>query len=129
MGNLRLNGRLVLIGAYLISPTIRLAATTYTDNHTVTWDQAGHRLIMNSASNKTFVLPSGSATYIGSRFSFANINTGRLTIQAAANNYIDDSSLSGADYCDTDLIADITLELVSATRWHIVSANATWVTT
>jgi hypothetical protein len=125
------NGRLVSDSGELISdPNIKYKSTTYTDNHTVTLAQTGETLVMNSSNNKTFTLPSVSASDIGTRYTFANENTGRVTIQTADSDVISDSAGGGTIYSDTNgPAAQITIELVSATEWAIIGADGTWTTT
>lgn len=123
------NGRKVWIEPWIIDPNITAGSKTFTDDHTVSLEDRGFDHVMNSATNKTFTLPSVGEPEIGVPFTFKNINTGRLTIQAADSDVIDDSSAGGTIYSDTDNIASLTLKLVSATKWQIDGANGAWVTT
>lgn len=123
------NGRKVLIEPWIIDPNITRGSRTFTDNYIVSLEDRGYDLIMNSTSNKTFTLPSVSEAEAGVPFTFKNINIGRLTVQAADSDTIDDSNAGGTIYSDTDNIASITLILVSATKWQIDGANGAWVTT
>lgn len=100
---------------------------TYTDNHTVTESESGSTLVMNSSSDKTFTLPEGTADNLGLTYSFANINTGKLTIQTTGGaDKIADSTAGGYIYSDTDSIAQLTIRLVSANLWVIMGAQGTW---
>lgn len=122
------NGRKVLVEPWIIDPNITYGSKTFTDDHTVSLEDRGYDLIMNSASNKTFTLPSVDEPEIGVEYIFYNINTGRLTIQTADSDTIDDSNAGGTIYSDTDSIASLRVRLVSATEWQ-VSGNGAWVTT
>ena len=102
---------------------------TKTDNYTVLASDFGKTLVMNSTDNKTFALPSVNSANVGNWLTFANINTGRLTIDAADSDIIVDSAAGATIYSDDNSIATITLELVSETRWLITGAHGTWVTT
>ena len=123
------NGVLVEVGAFIVDPSIIYASTTYTGNHTVSLSQTGQTLVMNHTSNFTFSLPSVSADNIGTPFTFANINTGRLTIDAADSDTIADSGAGNTIYSDTDNYAQITLQLMSATQWLVIGSHGTWITT
>jgi len=123
------NGREILFEPMLYQPEKVVKVSTYTDNHTVLITQSGHELVMNSASDKTFTLPSVAAANVGLEYTFTNINTGRLTIDAADSDTIDDSNAGGTIYSDDNTISSITIRLVSSTHWQIVAANGTWTTT
>ena len=124
-----INGVEVSDGSYILNPNIKFKTTTYTDSYTVKLTQTGETLIMNSSSNKTFTLPSVSASDMGVTFTFANINTGKLTIDAADSDIIADSATGATIYSDDDNFSQLTLELVSATRWLVKGAHGTWTTT
>jgi len=100
---------------------------TYTTDHTVTESQSGATLVMNSTGDKTFTLPEGTAANLGLTYTFANINTGKLTIQTTGGaDYIADSTAGGYIESATDTIAQITIRLVAANNWHILGAHGTW---
>jgi hypothetical protein len=105
---------------------------TKTDDYTVTLADRNKTLVMNVATNaKTFSFPSVAATNVGLRYTFAKINTGKLTIDAADSDKIADSGAGDGIYNDQTLevYASITLELISETQWVIVGADGIWVTT
>lgn len=122
------NGRPVLNEVFLYHPRKELKVSTYTDDHTVLKTQSGHVLVMNSASEKTFTLPSVAAADIGLEYTFTNINTGNLIIDPADSDTVDDSSAGETISSGDDSVTSITLRLVSATHWQIVGANGTWAT-
>lgn len=122
------NGRKVLKEPWIIDPNITYGSKTFTDNHTISLEDRGYDLVMNSADNKIFTTPVVSEADIGVEFVCNNINTGRLTVQAAGFQIIDDSTAGGTIYSDTDYVARLYMRLVSATRWQI-SGNGAWVTT
>ena len=123
------NGREILLEPLLYEPEVKGKVSTYTDDHTVLLTQTGHILVMNSTSNKTFTLPSVAAADVGTVYTFINISTGRLTIDAADSDTIDDSNAGGTIYSDDNTIASITIRLVSTTHWQIIGANGAWTTT
>ena len=127
------NGKLVLNEPYILSPTIQDKATTYTDNHTVTLEQTGQLLIMDSGSEKTFTLPSIDASDIGKRFPFASTGAGKCILAPADADTIDDSTASSGHISATSsagVITTISIEVVSVTEYAILQgANGTWTTT
>jgi len=103
---------------------------TKTDTYDVLVADKGKTLVMDAASAKIFNLPSVAAGDIGIWFTFAKVNTGKVTIQAADSDIIADSSAGGTIYDDMITMYDsITLQLVSATQWVITGLDGTWVTT
>lgn len=120
-----LNGVEVISGAYLLECTEEKKVSTYTADHTVTRNQTGHTLVMNSTENKTFTLFTPTAADVGKIFTFANINTGKLTVAAAGDGVTIDGTATSLE-SDDDKLSTLTLELMSATLWHIYSARGTW---
>lgn len=108
-----------------------LTSSTKTDNYSVTTADAGTLLIMNSSAEKTFSLPSVSASDIGCHFYFAKINSGKLIIDAADSDKIADSAAGATIYNDQsgETYAAIHLILVSETQWSIFGLDGTWTTT
>jgi hypothetical protein len=88
----------------------------------------GKTFVLDSAETKTFNLPSVESGDIGTIFRFFKLGAGRLTIDAADSDVIYDSGAGDTIYSDSSLAA-ISLQLISATVWGIISANGTWVTT
>lgn len=126
-----INGQEVIEGAYLLECNSEQKQVLKTDDYTVTVNDTGFTLVMNSTSNKTFTMFTPAAADIGKRFTFANINTGRLTIAVAGagvqlNN---GTAATGTIYSDDDYVATVTIEVVSATKLSIISAVGTWATT
>jgi len=103
---------------------------TKTDNYPITTDDFGKTLVMNAA-DKTFSLPSVSAANVGALVKVAFINTGKLTIDAADADTIDDSGAGEGIYCEQngEKYSSIALRLISATEWIIVAAKGIWTTT
>lgn len=129
MGMSLRNGRKVWKEPWILDPNITYGSKTFTDDHTVSLEDRGYDLIMNSASNKTFTAPSVDEPEIGIEYTFYNIGTGRLSIQMADSDTVDDSSAGGTIYSDTDGVSSLCIRLVSASHWQIVGANGAWVTT
>jgi hypothetical protein len=104
---------------------------TKTDTYNVTTTDTGKTLVMNSANDKIFNLPSVDATNVGTFYTFVKIGAGKVTIDAADSDLIADSSAGGTIYDSqaSETYATITLQLVSATQWVITGFNGTWTTT
>lgn len=125
-----IDGKEVLREPYVYNPRINWeVATKYTDNHTVTLAQSGHTLVMDAATaNKTFTLPSVAANDDGTEFTFINMDTGRLSIDAVDSDTIAHAT-NTTIYSDDDDISQITLRYIhAAVRWYIKSAHGTWAT-
>jgi hypothetical protein len=123
------NGRRVWNKPYIIDPNVVLGSVTYTDDHTITLEQTGYDLIMNSSSNKTFTMSTFGAADVGKVFSIANINTGRLTLQMPTGKTIEDSNAGGTTSSDDDTIASLKFRIVSSTHCQVMAGNGTWTTT
>ena len=123
-----INGVEVLKRVTLLEPSIKRRTTVYTGAHTVTRNQSGHTLAMNSSSNLAFTLFAPTAADVGFEVTFVNINTGRLTILVAGSGVVIASDGTEGIYSDDDKFATLTLRLVSATQWSIVGAHGTWTT-
>lgn len=122
---------MLIINGVEVVEVLQPKVSTFTDDHTVTFNEVDYTMIMNSSSNKTFTLPAPNASYIGKRFGFANINTGRLTIAVTGAGVVlnGGTAATGTMYCDVDATATLVIELTSLTQWSVVSANETWTTT
>lgn len=131
----RRNGRRVLGeggDSFLYYPEIHYEVLTYTDDETVNKEDTGKTLVMNSGDEKDFSLPSVAAADIGLTFTFATIGAGKTIIDPADADTIDDSTATTGNISATaaaGVIPTITIRLVTATKWAIVSANGTWTTT
>jgi len=101
-----------------------------TDSYVITADDLGKTLVMNSADDKTFSLPSVGADEDGSLIFISKISTGKVTIDAADTDYIHDSTAGSGIYNQNGQnYASITLRYNhSDTRWYIIDASGTWVT-
>lgn len=98
---------------------------------TLTTADFGKTITVNSGSTQTINLPSVDATNIGGWFTIVKLGAGQVTIDAPDSDLIADSSAGGTIYNNVaaETYAVITLQLVSATQWVIVSAHGTWTTT
>lgn len=118
-------------GLYEIPGPVRIGGTDYdtkTDNYVITTSDFGKTLSMNSASDKTFSLPSVDSYNDGSLTKLCKMGTGKVTIDAADSDYIFDSGAGDGIYT-TSNYAFIILEYHDDdTRWYIVHAVGTWVT-
>lgn len=102
---------------------------TKTDSYTLTTDDLGKSMRMNSAAAKVFTLCSVGAIEDGMRITFVKQGAGRMTIDAADTDYIQDSAAGATIYSESDY-ATITLEYVHGmVRWVILSAVGAWATT
>jgi len=126
-----INGQEVLEGAYLLDCNYEQKQVLKTSDYTVTVNDTGYTLVMNSGSNQTFTLFTPSAADIAKRFTFANINTGRLTIAVAGTNVVlnGGTATTGTMYSDTDYTASLMIEVTAALKWTVISAAGTWSTT
>ncbi len=125
-----INGQLVIREPYILNPQINWeVATKYTGSHTVTLAQSGYTLVMDGAtSNYVFTLPSVGSGEDGVEFTFINMDTGKLTIDAVDSDTIAHGS-NTTIYSDDDNISQITLRYIhAATRWYIMGAHGTWTT-
>lgn len=123
-----INGKEILREPYVYNPRIDWeVATKYTDNHTVTLAQSGHTLVMDAATaDKTFTLPSVGSADDGVEFTFINMDTGKLTVDAVDSDTIAHATNTSI-YSNDDNIAQLTLRYIhAATRWYIKSAHGTW---
>jgi hypothetical protein len=121
-------GGYVALVDYIKGP--RNTVNTKTDNYTVRYSDSGKTLVMDSASDKTFTLPSVSANNVGLTFTFVKINSGRVTIQAADSDTIDNSTGGGTIYDSQagETYATITIQLVTETKWVVIGIRGTWST-
>lgn len=109
--------------------TLQAEVLTKTDDYTVATSDFGKSLRMNSSGDKTFTLPSVGSDEDGAQIQFLKIGSGKLTIDAADSDYIDDSAAGGTIY-STTANATITLQYCHATtRWYVMGALGTWTTT
>jgi len=101
-----------------------------TGDYTCTTATLGKSLRFGSASDRVILLPSVGVNEDGCRLTIIKPSgVGKLTIDAADSDYIDDSSAGGTIYT-TDVGASLTIEYVHATTmWVILSGNKTWTTT
>jgi len=81
-----------------------------------------------ATADKTFTLPSVGANDDGVEFTFINMDTGRVTIDAVDSDTIAHATNTSI-YSDDDNVSQITLRYIhAATRWYIKSAHGTWTT-
>ena len=88
-------------------------------------------LVMNATTSKAFNLPSVDGSNLGTRYTFVKSNSGQLNIQCADSDTIVDSGAGQKLYNSqtNEDFATVTIELITATKWAIVGACGTWVTT
>ena len=84
-----------------------------------------------TATTQHYDLPSVTAADIGAQFTFVKLGPGKVTIHASISAYISDSGAGGTVYNDSTMetSACITLRLVTATKWIIISGDGNWITT
>jgi len=94
---------------------------TKTDDYAVVSADFGKMILMNAAGAKIFTLPAVVAADVDRSITFVKRGTGKVTIQAAAGETIDDSSAGGTLYNDLadDLFAVVKLKVISAGTWLI----------
>lgn len=102
---------------------------TKTDNYTITLTDLANKIFrMNSTANKTFTLPSVGAADDGKEIPIENINTGKLTIDAADTDYIHNSGAGDGIYTISNKASIILKYCHSATMWRLKNAVGPWVT-
>lgn len=95
-------------------------------------NDAGKVIRCDSTSAVTYSLPSVSSSDIGLEFTFLRTGSGKLTLQAADNDRIEDSGPGETienDPTHDSANASITIMLADETQWVLMSGNGTWVTT
>lgn len=97
--------------------------------YTILLADNGKTFTCDSTSAQTFLLPSVDTVDIGTVFTIVKLGTGRVTIDAADSDTIEDSGAGDTIYCADEGDAVITLRLFTATGWNILFANGTWITT
>lgn len=107
---------------------------TYSEDNTgrvLTSDDFNKAICCNSASDQTFTLPSSvDSDDLAKEIRFFKLGTGRLTIQAPAGTTIFDSTSGGTIYCSSSSdYYQVTLQLVSLTKYVITSVFGPWTTT
>ena len=125
------NGVWTLTDVYLESPKLEYKVSTYTADHNVNWNQTGHTLVMNSTDPHTFTMPEPISGKVGTEFTLVNSGTGKLSIAVTGTGaqIADCTAGTGSIYNNTTTYADITIRLVSLTRWTIKSGHGVWTTT
>ena len=91
------------------------------DDYVLNEDDFGKMLTMTAAGAKTFTLPAVTASDVGLYVVLGKLGAGKVTIQAAAGETIDDSSAGGTLYNDLadDLHALVRLKVIAAGKWLI----------
>ena len=106
----------------------------HTDNKVLATSELNAIHTMNSASDKTFTLPSIAASEIGDWVIFVKLGAGKVTIDCADSDIIrsiiSSSSAGGTVYNAIDQYAVIHLLIISATEYLIIYARSdTWILT
>lgn len=91
----------------------------------------GRMFVMNSAGDKIFNLPSVGADDVGLEIDLGKIGAGKLTIQAADSDKINDSSAGGTLFNAqaAEVYARARLKLVAETQWSAEVVGMGWITT
>jgi hypothetical protein len=85
---------------------------------------------MTAATSKTFSLPSVGAGDVGLTFTFINLGTSIVVIDAADSDTIITSGAGDTIYNPAgEPWANITLKLATATLWVATGGHGTWITT
>lgn len=98
---------------------------------TLTSADFGKTITVNSASAQTVSLPSVSSSDIGATIKVIKLGAGRVTIDAADSDTINNSGAGDTVYNNavTPAYASIDLLLVTDTKWAIVDGQGAWITT
>ena len=110
----------------------KMPHSTYTQtNATLTSDDWGKLIIMDNGTKSVFVyLPSIGATDIGCPLCVVRLGSGRVTIQAADADVLENSSAGGAVFCEEASrgAANLWLRVVSATKYMFEQGCGIWKT-
>jgi hypothetical protein len=100
---------------------------TKTDDYVVVAADFGKMIMMNAAGAKVFTLPAVVAADVDRSITFVKRGAGKVTIQAAAGETIDDSSAGGTLYNDLSQAEDplplARLKVIAAGEWIIEYAK------
>jgi len=118
----------------IIVPAGPRLVTNHVDDVVLTTANFNAIHTMNAAGDKTFTLPSISATHIGYWMAFVKLGAGKVTIDAAdtdiIRSIISSSSAGGTAYNDTDQYAVIFLQIISATEYLVMYMRSdAWILT
>ena len=117
--------------ALMVSSKRRVAS--YSTDHDITLDEAGMLFVADSDDDIIFTLPSVSSADIGTTYTFAKVKkNSKLSIKANDSDYVADSGAGCTIYTDNKNgieFATLTLTLIQADRWGIITGNGTWFTT
>ena len=127
-------GNLVLEGSATIKGGLighKFPTEAQNSGVSLTTDDFGKTITIDSASNQTVVLPSVTSSHIGAWVRIIKLGTGKVTVDAPAGHFIADSGDGGTIYngASSENFATITLQLTSADRWNIAGGCGTWITT
>ena len=129
----RVNGKEILMNVFLKFFNLQKKVTLSDAATTIYMSHSGQSVGIpaDGTTNREYSIDSSvcAAGNIGAQFTFFNLGTGRLTIDMPAGVKVSDSDAGYQVYSDTDNIAIITIELVTATQFLITGATGTWVTT
>ena len=126
------NGVQTWVKAFLKDFRIQKKVYVVTGNQTIYSRHSGQTMVLNDAANsRTFTIDATAcaASKVGSVFTFANLGTGRLTLQMPTGVSVNDSSATGTIYSDTDSVATIVIELLTATKFLVTGSTGSWTTT
>jgi hypothetical protein len=98
---------------------------------TLTNADFGKTITVNSASAQIIYLPSVDASHIGATIRVIKLGAGKVTVDAADTDTINDSGAGDTVYNSavTPPYASIDLMLVTSTKWTIVGGQGAWITT
>jgi len=118
----------------ILAPIAPRLVNNHTDNAVLAVTDFNTIHTMNAAGDKTFTLPSISATHIGYWIGFVKLGAGKVTIDAADSDIIrsviSSSSAGGTAYNAIDQYAVLFLQIISATEYLIMYARSDmWILT
>jgi len=128
--NRRLDGTVYITTYILGAETVEVK----TDSHTITAADFGKTIIINSASDKIFTMPSVGAGEVGNKIILGKWGTGKVTIQGVDADIFrspdQSSSAPGTLYNAIDRYSIVKLKLITATEWVLEYWTGTaWVMT
>ena len=97
---------------------------------TLTTDDFGKTISVDSSSSQTVTLPSVDSTNLGAWVRVLKLNSGQVTVDAADSDTIADSTAGGTIYNNQSGqdYAVIEIQLANGTEWVVVHAEGTWST-
>lgn len=124
------------VSTEVIDTTMKEINANFEVSQQVTAKNTGHSVVaadhlqqysVDNAADEIVSIAAGLT--VGFEFTVYKLGAGKITIQAGAAEYVEDSSAAGTLYCDDVGYAHVTLKLIATGIWKIKDASGTWTTT